>query len=26
VIANPGEQEQTHSFVLDQKFWKEAKP
>ena len=25
VIANPGQQEQTHTFVLDQKFWRETK-
>lgn len=25
VIANPGQQEETRSFVLDQKFWREAK-
>lgn len=25
VIANPGEKEQTLSFVLDQKFWRETK-
>jgi hypothetical protein len=25
VIANPGQQEETHSFVLDQKFWSEKK-
>lgn len=25
VIANPGEQEQTHTFVLDQKFWRDTK-
>ncbi len=24
VIANPGQEEQTHSFVLDEKFWKET--
>lgn len=25
VLANPGEQEQTHTFILDQKFWTETK-
>lgn len=25
VIANPGEKEQTHAFILDQKFWRETK-
>jgi hypothetical protein len=25
VLANPGEQEQTHTFILDQKFWRETK-
>jgi len=25
VIANPGEKEQAHTFVLDQKFWRETK-
>ncbi len=24
LIANPGQQEQTHCFVLDEKFWKET--